>query len=299
MNTPSLINRSGGAALLLAALPSGPAGAEGSSPYLWLAHSTAPSVAQAQAGELVLDATDVSRGMVLEHDGPIRIYGDIVGTGPYIELRSPDIEVFGSVTGDNIRLWTQPTGDIDLSDVASHTGRLKIHGDVNVLNSRLGGAGTGELDILGHVSLSGYRNPGDNFMSSTLIGRDVCIAGNLNAVGTPFTVMVGADELRVGRDVTGQDVSINIYSVTPVINHVQAEGTLPAFPGSALIGGDVRGQDISIGNGEVSIDGVIVGEDIQIFGQRAPLPVMPEDLSCEDPIVLSQAVPATHRPGPG
>ena len=203
------------------------------------------------------------------------------------------------MTGDNIRLWTQPVEEITLDDVASHTGRLKIHGDVNVLNSRLGGAGTGELDILGHVTLSGYRNPGDNFMSSTLIGRDVCISGNLNAVGTPFTVMVGADELRVGRDVTGQDVSINIYSVTPVINHVQTEGTLPAFAGSALIGGDVRGESITIGNGEVSIGGVIVGEDIQIFGQRAPLPVLPQDLSCEDPIALSQAVPAANRPGLG
>lgn len=297
MAPTSFANRTGLLALTVAALPSGPAGAEATSPHLLLTQSTAPGAHQAMAGELVLDAADVSQGMVLEHDGPIRIYGDIVGTGPDIELRSPDIEIFGSVTGENIRLWTQPVEEISLDDVASHTGRLKINGDVNVLNSRLGGAGTGELDILGHVTLGGYPVPNE-FRSSTLVGRDVCIAGNLNATGNPFTVMVGADDLRVGRDVVGDDVSIGIYSVGTVINHVQTEGTLPNFPGNTLIGGDVRGENIRISNGEVSIGGVIDGTDIHVSGQRQPLPVLPQDLDCDPPPVFSQA-PIPARRGIG
>ncbi|MBV6633998.1 MAG: hypothetical protein KI792_13310 [Alphaproteobacteria bacterium] len=291
MSSPATMRRPALAALAIGAtLPSGGALADdanfGRSPALWLAQATVPSITQPAANVLVLDASQLTTGAMIEHDGPIRIYGDIVGTGPRIEIRTPDLEVFGSVTGPNIHLLTQPLGGVDLHRVDEHTARLKIHGDVQVLNGHIGGAGTGELDVLGNVSLSGFR-AATGMVSSMFLGREVCVAGSLDATGIPHAVMVGADDLRVGRDVTGADLNIGVYSVGSAMTHIREEGELPSFPGSALIGGSVLGDRITISNGEVSIGGIIQGADINIMGQRSPLLVLPEDVSCEDPAALS------------
>ena len=200
------------------------------------------------------------------------------------------------VVGANIRLWTTDPEPVDLQDVPNHRGRLFIHGDVNVLNSRLGGAGTGELTIMGNAYLGGFL-ANSPLLSTTLLGREVCVAGDLAGEGVPYTVTLGADELRIGRNITGSNMSLGIYSVIPAMEQIREQGEVPRFHGRTLIGGGVYGDDIRIINGEVSIAGPIMGQNTEILGQRRSFPVLPEEVICQPAAALSQAPTITvpHR----
>jgi hypothetical protein len=305
--------RFGLAALALAAiLPSGPAAAQpgpqdmhqAQSPALVLAQASIPDASPVGSHiEDILDlsASVVSKGGRYHTDGAIIIRGDIVGSGVPIHISAEQIEVIGSVTGSNITLDARTPYDQQFQNVRmidDHRGRVIIQGDVDVTDSRIGTFGTGNVTINGHARITAERrDPGRVPFGTAITGRNICIAGSLHteAAGDARN-FVSANELRIGRDVTGNGLSANIYDLDEVMDYARANGgRMPAVSGSTLIGGAVQGRDMTIGNGEVSIRGGASGPNIRIHQQRNPLPITNDDLNCAQPASLSE-LPAERKP---
>lgn len=292
--------RFGLAALALATiLPSGPAGAEPGLNDMTTARSPALVLAQAapapvgpmnylwDGDTLQIGGDLVSKGGEFTSEGTIRVYGDINGTGTQIQLNAPNIEVIGTVNGHNIVLNARALKDLyehDTDKIKPDGGRIRIHGDVDVVDSRIGTFGTGDIDIAGNARMRGSAD-GSAVIGSFLTGQDVCIAGGLHSDQEyAGRNMVSADNLRIGTGVSGLNLNVGMYNIRDFMEQVRENGgRVPAFNGKTLIGGGVYGSDMTISNGEVSIEGPVVGEGIEITTQRPGQPFVPADLRCGQP----------------
>ncbi|MAJ62626.1 MAG: hypothetical protein CL558_01130 [Alphaproteobacteria bacterium] len=306
--------RFGLAALALATiLPSGPAGAEPGPDDMTSARSPALVLAQAapapvgpmsylwDGDTLQIGGDLVSKGGEFTSEGTIRVYGDINGTGTQIQLNAPNIEVIGTVNGHNIVLNARAAEDLretDINEINTHSGRIKIHGDVDVIDGRIGTFGTGHIDILGNARMRGSSH-GSAPLGSALTGQDVCIAGGFHSdMEYAGRNMISADNLRVGTGISGFNLTTGIYNIRDTIAAIRENGgRVPSFNGKTLIGGGVYGSDMTISNGEVSIEGPVVGEGIEITTQRPGQRVVPADLRCGEPPAFADQSDAA-KPAP-
>ncbi len=281
--------RFGLAALALATiLPSGPAGAEpgpddmtsARSPALVLAQAATPAAASVLDPAVVgpvrdFQPADFATGGTYEFDGAIRINGDLAAER--LHIIADHIEVIGSVTGTNIYLDAHKGADRRVRnphEATLNAGTLTIHGDVNIIDGRLGAPGTKDIRVFGNSWFERYqRQPQGSGVYVT--AQNACFNGALHS---EYGATIAVDNLTVSRDVTGQGLWAGVY----------AHPSLTGIPGNGrtVIGGNVDSANFGgmvISNTEVAIGGEIRRGHIQVHDERTAAPIQPGETQCAAP----------------